>query len=107
MASQHSAYFIFLLFLVNALNFFDRQIVGSVGELIRKEWLLNVSQLGLLSTAFTLFYVAVGLTLGRLADTRNRTRLLAGGIFVWSLLTALSGRAASYMQLFLIRLGVG
>src|SRR5687767_2700109 len=107
MDQQKTRTFIFLLFLVNALNFFDRQILGAVGELIRKEWVLTDSQLGLLGTAFTLFYAIVGLPLGRLADSGNRTRLLAGGIFVWSLLTALSGRAGSFIQLFIVRLGVG
>ena len=50
-----------LLFAVNLLNFFDRQLPGVLGEPIRKEFGLTDAQLGLLGTAFTLVYAAVGL----------------------------------------------
>jgi MFS family permease len=96
-----------LLFAVNTLNFFDRQILGVVGETIRKEWLLDDKSLGLLGTAFTLIYAIVGLPLGRLSDRAARTKVLAGGVLVWSLLTAVSGVCTNFVQLFLARLGVG
>lgn len=96
-----------LLFLVNTLNFFDRQILGVVAENIRKEWQLSDTALGALGTAFTLIYAAVGLPLGKLSDRFNRTRLLAMGVTVWSLLTAASGLCKNFTQLFVARLGVG
>ena len=34
-------------------------------------------------------------------------RILAAGVFVWSVLTAASGMARSFWQLFVVRLGVG
>jgi MFS family permease len=52
-------------------------------------------------------YAAVGLPLGRLADRSHRTRLIAIGTALWSLLTAASGLAHNYAQLFASRLGVG
>lgn len=96
-----------VLFLINLVNFFDRQILGVVTEPIRKEWGLSDSQMGMLGTAFTLIYAAVGVPLGRLTDKSTRTRILAGGVFVWSLLTVASGFAKNYWQLFAMRLGVG
>jgi MFS family permease len=96
-----------VLFAINALNFFDRQILGAVTEPVRKEWGLSDSAIGLLGTAFTLVYAAVGLPLGRLTDRFRRKRLLAVGVFVWSLLTAVSGLVTNYWQLFATRLGVG
>ena len=96
-----------LLFAVNLLNFFDRQLPGVLGEPIRKEFGLDDAQLGLLGTAFTLIYAAVGLPIGRLADTWARTRLISAGVFVWSALTALSGAVHSYAGLVAARLGVG
>jgi MFS family permease len=96
-----------VLFAINALNFFDRQILGAVGEPIRKEWGLSDGAIGALGTAFTLLYAFVGVPLGRLADRANRTHLLAAGVVVWSLLTAVSGAARSFWQLFVFRLGVG
>jgi MFS family permease len=96
-----------VLFAINTMNFFDRQILGAVGEPVRREWQLSDGALGLLGTAFTLLYAAVGVPLGRLADRSARTRILAVGVFVWSALTAVSGLARSFWQLFVVRLGVG
>jgi predicted MFS family arabinose efflux permease len=96
-----------LLLAINTMNFFDRQILGAVAEPVRKEFDLNDSQMGMLGTAFTLLYAVVGVPLGRMADRMSRIRLLSMGVFVWSVLTAASGRAQSFGQLFLVRLGVG
>lgn len=96
-----------VLFTINALNFFDRQILGAVGEPIRKEFELSDSALGLLGTAFTLLYAFVGLPLGVLADRIGRRGILSVGVFLWSLLTAATGLAQNFAQIFLLRLGIG
>ncbi len=96
-----------VLFAINTLNFFDRQILGAVGEPIRKEFGLDDASLGLLGTAFTLLYAFVGVPLGRLADRVGRKGILSAGVFVWSLLTAASGVAQTFWQIFALRLGVG
>ena len=83
-----SGYALAVLFAINLMNFFDRQIIGGVGEGIRREWALSDTALGLLGTVFTLLYAVVGLPLGRLSDRKERRKILAGGVFVWSLLTA-------------------
>jgi MFS family permease len=98
---------LFVLFAINMLNFFDRQLLGALGEPIRKEFLLNDTALGLLGTVFTLMYAVVGLPLGHLSDKWYRTKLLAIGTTVWSLLTAATGMAQNYAQIFIARLGVG
>ncbi|MBI3653194.1 MAG: MFS transporter [Acidobacteria bacterium] len=108
MSKKSSAGFaLAVLFAINTMNFFDRQILGAVGELIRVEWALNDKTLGALGTAFTLIYAVVGLPLGHLADKNSRKTILAWGVFVWSLLTAASGRAQNFAQMFAMRLGVG
>jgi MFS family permease len=68
---------------------------------------LSDTALGLLGTVVTLFYGIVGLPLGRLADKWRRTRIIAVGAAVWSLLTGASGLAHTYVQLVVSRLGVG
>src|SRR5262245_22584528 len=88
-----------LLFAVNLLNFFDRQLPGVLGEPIRKEFGLTDAELGMIGTAFTLVYAAVGLPIGRLADVWIRTRLISIGVIVWSVLTAVSGMVTSYAGL--------
>src|SRR6202167_6428950 len=98
-------YALFILFAINLLNFFDRQLPGALAEPIRKEFHLSDTTLGLLGTIATLMYALVGLPLGRLADKWYRTRLIALGTAAWSLLTAASGLAQNYAEVFVSRLG--
>jgi MFS family permease len=105
--ASNASFALFILFVINLLNFFDRQLPGALGEPIRKEFHLSDTALGLLGTVATLMYAIVGLPLGRLADRWYRTRLIGIGTAVWSLLTAASGLALNYAQLFVSRLGVG
>ena len=102
-----TAYALCVLFAINAINFFDRQIGGVLAEPIRREWHLDDIQVGWLATAFTLLYAAMGVPLGRLADRSNRVRILAAGVSFWSMMTAASGLTRTFWQLFLVRLGVG
>jgi MFS family permease len=96
-----------ILFIINLLNFFDRQLLGALFEPIRKEFSLSDTSAALLGTVFTLIYAVVGLPLGALSDKWSRTRLIALGTAFWSLLTAATGMATSYTQIFIARLGVG
>ena len=96
-----------LLLAINLFNYVDRQILAAVTEPIRREWNLTDSALGWLGTAFTLFYAAVGLPLGRWADRGARPKILSFSVAVWSTFTAASGMAWNYATLFLARMGVG
>ena len=107
MPSARPTTILFVLFLLNALNFFDRNILGAIVEPLRREWGLRDAQIGWIGTAFTLLYAMVGLPLGRLADRTRRTRLLGGGALLWSAMTAISGLTTSFAGLFAARLGVG
>ena len=100
---SHARYALWVLFGINMTNFFDRQILAAVAEPIRKEWLLNDTQLGVLNTVFTLIYAVAGVPLGRLADRGARKKVLAVGVTVWSVMTAASGLAWNYATLFAAR----
>ncbi len=100
-------YSLFVLFLINFLNFFDRAIPAVVLEPIRKEFALNDTMLGMLATGFTLIYAVAGLPLGRLADRVKRTHLLGFGVLAWSLMTAATAAAWNFASLLAMRLGVG
>ncbi|MBX7168212.1 MAG: MFS transporter [Pirellulales bacterium] len=102
-----TVYALLVLLAINTMNFYDRLVLTPLSEPIRKHWELSDTALGWLGTAFTLIYAVVGLPLGRLADLTNRKRILVVGVFLWSLLTGISGICVQYWQLFLARLGVG
>jgi MFS family permease len=94
-----------VLIAINILNFYDRNVIGALTEPIRKEFHLSDTQVGLIGSAFIWLYAIVGVPLGRLADRRSRKKLLAGGMTVWSLLTAMAALASTYGMLLASRLG--
>lgn len=98
---------LFLLFLANLFNFFDRTIPAIIIEPIRLEWDLSDLQLGLIGTAFTIVYAIAGIPLGRMADTGARRKIMGWGLAVWSGLTAVNGLAWNFWSFLLIRMGVG
>ncbi len=106
-ARTGTGYALSVLFAINTINFFDRQIGGALAEPIRREWALSDSALGALATAFTLLYAAVGIPLGRLSDRKSRKTILGVAVLVWSALTSLSGFTRNFGQMFATRLGVG
>jgi MFS family permease len=106
-AASGAKYALFLLFAINLLNFFDRQLLGALGEPVRHEFGLSDTALGTLGTVFTIIYAFVGLPLGAISDKWYRNRLIAIGTAFWSLLTAATGYAQNYTQMFIARLGVG
>ncbi|TWC43113.1 putative MFS family arabinose efflux permease [Pseudomonas sp. SJZ079] len=98
---------LFLLFLANLFNFFDRSIPAIIIEPIRLEWSLSDFQLGLIGTAFTIVYAIAGVPLGRMADTGARRKIMGWGLTVWSGLTAVNGLAWNFWSFLLVRMGVG
>jgi MFS family permease len=53
------------------------------------------------------FYTAIGIPLGRIADRGSRNLMVSIGCAVWSGMTALCGLAGSFWALFAGRIGVG
>jgi len=99
---------LFMLILVYTFNFIARQIVGILAGPIKAELGLTDTQLGLMGgLAFALFYTALGVPIGLLADRRSRTWIMTAALALWSGFTALCGLAQNFWQLFLARMGVG
>lgn len=98
---------LFLLFLANLFNFFDRTIPAIIIEPIRMEWSLSDFQIGIIGTAFTIVYAIAGLPLGRMADTGSRSKLMGWGLATWSALTAVNGLVGSFWAFLVVRMGVG
>ncbi len=97
-----------ILTLVYSFNFIDRQLLAILQEPIKTELLLSDAQLGLLTGfAFALFYVIAGIPIARMADHKNRSHIISWSLAIWSLMTAVSGLAQNYLQLFFARMGVG
>jgi MFS family permease len=107
-ASPYSWYVVFVLIVAYTFSFIDRQILTLLVGPIRKTLQISDTQISLLhGLAFALFYSIMGIPIGRMVDSRKRTTIIAGGIAVWSVMTAICGLAQNFIQLFLARIGVG
>ena len=97
-----------ILTLINLFNYLDRYVVASLVESLKKApLLLSDTQAGSLMTGFVIVYMLTSPIFGRLGDRRGRPRLLALGVGVWSVATALGGLARSFTGLFAARAAVG
>lgn len=107
-SALHAWYAVVVFFLAYTLAFIDRVIIAFLVGPIRADFEISDFQFSLISgLAFAVFYATLGIPIARLADTTNRRNIIAVGIGLWSLMTAMCGLAANYWQLFLARLGVG
>jgi len=68
---------------------------------------MTEAQFGLLTTVFLLVYAVLSPFAGYLADRFNRSRVIIGSLFLWSLITWLTGHAKTYEQLLLTRAFMG
>ena len=99
---------LFFLTLLNLLNFVDRQLIASFSNFIVPDLGLTNAQYGFLTTIpFIVFYSVAGLFMGILADMVNRPRLIAFGVILWSVFTALTGAAKGFVSMALPRIFIG
>ncbi|HJL95564.1 MAG TPA: MFS transporter [SAR86 cluster bacterium] len=99
---------LFFLTLLNLLNFVDRQLIASFSNFIVPDLGLTNAQYGFLTTIpFILFYSIAGLFMGVLADMVNRPKLIAFGVVLWSVFTALTGAAKGFISMALPRMFIG
>ncbi|NJN51712.1 MAG: MFS transporter [Gammaproteobacteria bacterium] len=100
--------FLAFLTLLNVMNFVDRQLLASFANFVVPDLGLTNAQFGWLTGfAFIVFYAAMGLFMGVLADRVNRPRLVAVGLALWSVLTAVSGAAKGFWSLAVPRMFIG
>jgi MFS family permease len=98
---------LFVLTLINLFNYLDRFVLPAVLESLKQEFRFTDTQLGLLATGFILVYMLTSPVFGTLGDRGARPRLIAAGVAIWSLATALGGFARGFASLFIARSTVG
>jgi MFS family permease len=101
-------YVVAILFGAAMISYTDRLILNLLVDPIRRDLQLTDVQISYLQgAAFAIIYAIIALPMGNFADRHSRRKLLLFGISTWSLATAACGFAASFKDLFLLRLCVG
>jgi len=98
---------LFILTGLNLFNYLDRYVLSAVALPLQKELGINDGQLGRIVTSFMLGYFVTSPLFGYLGDRSSRKWLIAGGIFIWSLGTVLTGFAGTFAMLLAFRVLVG
>lgn len=99
---------LFVIVLTMFLTFFDATVFSMLAEKMKGSFGLSDSALGfLLGPAGVIAFVFVGIPLSRLVDIYPRKFVLAAGIAVTGVITALGGLAQGFGQMIGTRLFVG
>ncbi|MGI4814387.1 MAG: MFS transporter [Janthinobacterium lividum] len=90
-----------------ALSFVDRLIPSLMAAPISAHLHISDGKMGVMFGAgFGVLYAIIGFPIAHLIDNRNRMRILACGVFIWSISTIASGFATEYWHLVVYRSGV-
>jgi MFS family permease len=92
---------VLMLFPVALLNYLDRMMVATMRASIRADipTIANDRDFGLLMALFMWVYAVFSPIGGLLADRFNRRRLIIASLFIWSLMTFLTGFAHTFTQM--------
>ena len=100
---------VFLLSLSILINYIDRSNLSIAAPLVQEELHLSNTQLGALLGAFFWAYALLQIPAGWLVDHFDVKWVFAGGFFLWSLATGVTGLLHGFVALIVVRviLGVG
>jgi predicted MFS family arabinose efflux permease len=98
---------VLLLCIVGALNYLDRMMITTMRTSIVEAIPMSEAQFGLLTSSFLWIYGLLSPLAGYLADRFNRSRVIIGSLFVWSLITWLTSHATTFEELLITRALMG
>jgi branched-chain amino acid transport system ATP-binding protein len=98
---------LFLLTAIYALNVTDQYIVPTLFPLLKQEFGLSDSALGILSSSYVIVVMIGTVPFGYLADRRRRTRVISWGTAAWGATMIWTGLAWNYASLLLGRMSLG
>ena len=108
MSGRYPWYVVGVLLLANVSGFVDRQILALLVVPIRRDLGLSPTEMSYLAgLPFAIFFTLMAFPIARLADRWSRRNVIAIGVALWSIMTAISGLAGTFSRLLLARIGVG
>ena len=104
---HYALYVFFILFAATLLNGLDASEFTGASTVIARELHLGINDIGILASAFTIFLTISIIPVGIWADRAKRSHVIAACLAIWSLATALTGLAGSFIALFFTRMFTG
>lgn len=96
-----------MLCVVGCLNYLDRMMITTMRTSIMDEIPMSEAHFGLLTSVFLWIYGMASPFAGYLADKFNRSKVIIGSLFIWSLVTWLTSTASNFEELLLARAFMG
>jgi MFS family permease len=96
-----------LLVIALLINYVDRGNLALAAPLLKIQWGMSASRLGLLLSAFFWTYTALQFVMGLFVDRWGANRMMALGFLAWSVATILTGAAMGFATLLVLRLLLG
>lgn len=94
---------VFSTFMLTVLLYIDRACISAAKEEISSDLNFDLTDFGWVMAMFTLGYALFQTPSGKWADKKGPRGVIAGIISIWSLLTALTGAAWSFVSMMVIR----
>jgi MFS family permease len=104
---RRASYTLAILTFINLFNYIDRWVISAVVEPLKLDLGLTDTQIGFIGTGFILVYALTSPVFGSLGDKRARPPLIAIGVAIWSIATAMAGFARGFWTLLIARSTVG
>ncbi|MFI8793609.1 MFS transporter [Streptomyces sp. NPDC055105] len=89
------------------INYIDRSAISYAVDPLTKAFGISKSQYGLISSAFSIGYMVFAFMAGPLVDRYGARRILLAGVAIWSVVTAVTPVAGSFIGLFVTRIILG
>src|SRR6266849_885474 len=96
-----------VLFLATTLNYLDRQTMSILAPALQKELHLGNEALGWLFAIFYYAYTFSQMAVGPILDRSNLRWAFASAVFLWSVVSILTGLANGFVALLIFRLALG
>lgn len=92
-----------MLWCICFLNYADRQAISAIFPVLEKQFGFSKFQLGMIGSIFMWIYAGGAFFAGFLSDRMVRVRLILGGCFFWSAVTACTGLCSKFWQFLTVR----
>ena len=103
----YAMYVFWVMFSISFLNYLDRNVLSGAANVVARELGFGFAGIGAIATSFIFVYTVFTIPLGIWADRTKRKNVVAICVAIWSLATAFTALANSFLTLFISRMMLG